>query len=140
MREGTPEGLAGISTGDPTCTIRPYAPPGVPPHQILSPRADGSEIQHSITAAENTKTPPLREMWRRNLGEDIILADTRIIAGQAIIPSPSTVASSSSPTPIPFLLNHSCYLNCYYGFVFEFIPLPLFHPQDYDDVLDCFNV
>jgi hypothetical protein len=38
------------------------------------------------TTAENAETPPLREIWRRNLGEEIIWVGTRIIGGQGIIP------------------------------------------------------
>jgi hypothetical protein len=49
------------------------------------------------------------------------------LGDKALSPSAST-ATSSSPSLIPFFFNHICDLDCYCGFVFEFIPLPSFHP------------
>ena len=121
--------------GEPARTVRPYAVSGGPPRQILSPLADGSEIQ----ARMRPKTPEHRP--RRDLMEEqergLIQVATRIIGGQGIITF--IIIHNEIIISIPSI-SLDCNLHCHCGFVLEFTPLFLLHSQDYDDVLDCFHV
>jgi hypothetical protein len=81
---GTPKGLAGIGTRGP----RLYCPPVRTARSFASSNTFTMHKRISdptFTAAKNTEASPLREIWRRNLGEDIIRVATRIIHGQGII-------------------------------------------------------
>ena len=132
--------LPGDLTSIGTCKAHPYHPPVPPSISTVS--------SNTFTSCRRIKDQTHTTPWNRETPPQIRSQEgtsektrSRLLRGsledKESSPSPS---SSTAAPPWSSSSNHSCNLDFYCGFVFEFDPFLSFIPQDYDDVLDCLHV